>query len=110
MVKRAKLNYINMSKIPVEIVSLECLKDIDSIETESTGVSERKVFEFEQEGLEQAFFMLSASRREILQYLYVEELTPKEISRKMNCSIGHIYNQHSMALRILRKLLGGDVV
>ena len=42
--------------------------------------------------------------------LFVEEKMPYEIARELNCSVQHVYNQKSLALKKLRLALekGGE--
>ena len=68
-------------------------------------------FDFEEERLAIAYSSLPLMRREILRLLFVEDLKADEIARRLNCSIQHVYNQRSLALKRLRQLLekeGGD--
>ena len=69
-------------------------------------------FTFEEERLAKAFSQLPLMRQRILTLLFVNELTPAEIAKQMNCSVQHVYNQRSLALKRLRQLLreeGADV-
>lgn len=40
--------------------------------------------------------------------LFVQELTPLEISKRMHCSVKYVYDQKYLALQKLRRLLGGE--
>lgn len=62
-------------------------------------------FDFEEERLARAYSSLPLMRREILRLLFVEDLKADEIARRLNCSIQHVYNQRSLALKRLRQLL-----
>lgn len=111
MVKRARLNYIQKCRrypetIPLEYVSEELLATKYPLPTHADTDS----FSFEEERLADAFNKLPLMRQKMLTLLFVEELTPLEIAQKMNCSVGHVYNQRSLALQKLRQLLqeGGD--
>ena len=109
MVKRAKLDYLAKTKNRPKIVSLEELPDIVDPKSEITFSGEQKDFEFEEERLAQAFATLPLMRRTVLKLLFVDELSPQEIAAKLHCSVGHVYNQRSLALKRLRLLLnGGD--
>lgn len=46
--------------------------------------------------------------REGYQMLFVQELTPLEISKRMHCSVKYVYDQKYLALQKLRRLLGGE--
>ncbi len=86
--------------LPLESVPEEFLTVRDSIET-----GRKDAFDFEEERLAKAFSQLPLMRQRILILLFVEELSPAEIAHKMNCSVQHVYNQRSLALKKLRQLL-----
>lgn len=67
-------------------------------------------FDFEKERLSRAFYELPLMRREVLRLLFVEELSPEEISEKLHCALNYVYLQKSRALKKLREVLenGGD--
>lgn len=67
-------------------------------------------FDFEEERLSKAFYELPLMRREVLRLLFVEELSPEEISEKLHCSLNYVYLQKSRALKKLRESLeeGGE--
>jgi len=65
-------------------------------------------FDFEEERLAKAFFELPLMRREVLRLLFVCEMTPDEISRKLHCSPGYVRKQKYYALKKLRELLGEE--
>ena len=109
MVKRARLNYLARQKTRPETVSLDELPEMEDPSSEIKISGNSGDFEFEEERLAQAFATLPLMRRMILKLLFVDELTPQEIAGRMHCSVGHVYNQRSLALKRLRKLLeGGD--
>ena len=70
--------------------------------------SEQKSFEFEEEHLANAFASLPLFRQTVLEMLFVQELTPLEISKRMHCSVKYVYDQKYLALQKLRRLLGGE--
>lgn len=65
-------------------------------------------FEFEEERLAETFSKLPLMRKRILTMLFVENISPDEISKKLNCSPQYIYNQRYKALRALRNELDKD--
>jgi len=67
-------------------------------------------FDFEEERLSRAFYELPLMRREVLRLLFVEELSPEEISEKLHCSLNYVYLQKSRAIKKLREALaeGGE--
>lgn len=68
----------------------------------------QKSFEFEEEHLANAFAALPLLRQKVLEMLFVQELTPLEISKRMHCSVKYVYDQKYLALQKLRRLLGGE--
>lgn len=62
-------------------------------------------FDFEEEKLIRAFAELTLMRREVLRLLFVEEKTPEEIARLLQCSVDVVYKQKSRALSKLRAAL-----
>ena len=62
-------------------------------------------FDFEEQRLAEAFRELPLMRRRILEMLFVEELTPSEIAANLHCSVQHVYNQRSLAIKRLRERL-----
>lgn len=62
-------------------------------------------FDFEEERLAKAFFELPLMRREVLRLLFVCEMTPEEISRRLHCSASYVRKQKFYALKKLRELL-----
>lgn len=105
MVHRAKLNYLAKYKAKVDYISLDEVPEQAQPSDEIHLSHSQTEFEFEEERLANAFSTLPLMRRKILQLLFVEELTPQEIAQRMNCSVGHVYNQRSLALKKLRILL-----
>lgn len=65
-------------------------------------------FSFEEERLSRAFRELPLMRRHILEMLFVQELQPVEIAARLQCSVQHVYNQRSLALKRLRVLMDKD--
>ena len=108
VVKRAKIDYIRRlkrlsSEVSIESKNIFCCLTYDNFNEYSNHNAE---FEFDNDKLSKAFMRLSPALRKVLEMLFIENLTPEEIAHKMNCSIQHIYNQRSMALRKLREYLG----
>ena len=110
MVKRARLNYLEKMRrqpltVPLDDVPETLLADDTAFPTDVSGD-----FDFEEERLANAFSQLPLMRQKILIMLFAEELAPKEIARRMNCSVNHVYNQRSLAIKRLRQLLeeGGE--
>ena len=90
----------------IDDLSDECLAVEDPV---YISPERQKEFEFEEERLAKAFSELPKMRKEILSLLYVQQMAPQEIADELGCSIQHVYNQRSKALKSLRtKLTGGD--
>lgn len=66
-------------------------------------VSVANGFEFMESRLADAFRELPLMRRRILEMLFVEELSPVEIAAKLHCTVQHVYNQRSLAIKRLRQ-------
>ena len=96
--EHAQKNYLRAEKKQLQTVPLE-EADVAIVDTAllSAGVTPDS-FDF-------AFRELPLMRRRILEMLFVEELTPSEIAAKLHCSVQHVYNQRSLAIKRLRERL-----
>ena len=103
--ENAQKNYLRAEKKQLQTVPLE-ETDVAIVDTAllSAGVSPDS-FDFEEQRLAEAFRELPLMRRRILEMLFVEELTPSEIAAKLHCSVQHVYNQRSLAIKRLRERL-----
>ena len=45
-------------------------------------------------------------RQEMLKLLFVDELSPTEVAERLNCTVQHVYNRRSQALKALKAALG----
>ena len=70
--------------------------------------SQKMTFDFEEERLAKAFYELPLMKRKILEMLFVEEIKPEEIAKKLNCSSQYVYNQKFRAIKTLREQLCKD--
>lgn len=108
VVYRARLKYLQKKDHEIETVSIddvaESYLEWSEEETMSSCLTKRD-FDFEEERLAAAFSQLPLMRKEVLRLLFVEEIEPVEIAQRMNCSLQHVYNQKSLAIKKLRKLL-----
>lgn len=66
-------------------------------------VSVANGFDFMESRLADAFRELPLMRRRILEMLFVEERSPVEIAAKLHCTVQHVYNQRSLAIKRLRQ-------
>lgn len=72
---------------------------------------QNSTFDFEEERLAKAFYQLPLMKRKILEMLFVENIKPDEIAKRLNCSPQYVYNQRLRAIKKLREELakGGDI-
>mgnify|MGYP000059683321 CR=1 FL=1 len=113
LIYRAKLNYLKKQKNNPIMLSLDDIpeENLRSTDIESlVEASDTNSFEFEEEKLAKVFSELPLMKQKILIMLFVEEKTPNAIAKKLNCSVQHVYNQRSLAIKTLRILLmkGGE--
>lgn len=114
LIYRAKLKYIRKLSQSVETVSLDDLIDsgfqpVDPVPVDASISSEKHTFEFEEEKLARAFCNLPIKRQKILEMLFVDQMKPEEIAKELNCTVQHVYNRRSRALKTLRlALMEGD--
>lgn len=110
MVKRARLNYLAKLRRQLDTLPIDELPEELFAVDAAFPVASANDFDFAEERIATAFSSLPLMRQRILIMLFVEELTPSEIARKMNCSVAHVYNQRSLVIKRLRQLLeeGGD--
>lgn len=115
-ISRAKLNYLKKLERQIQTVSLDEIPEStllvkDQEQKWLCSCDRQDNFEFEEERVARAFMELPPMRQKILILLFVEEQKPDEIAKKLHCTVQHVYNQRSLALKKLRKLLekGGDI-
>ena len=65
-------------------------------------------FVFEEERLASAFQQLPERRKKLLEYLFIEDLTPKDVAARLGCSVDYVYHLKRYTLRTLRKALQED--
>lgn len=108
LIKRARINFLKKYQRPLCEVSLSSIpEELLAAEIELHHKQETD-FDFEEGRLAYAFAKLPLMKREILTMLFVHQMKPTEIADKLNCSVGHVYNQRSQALRRLRVALSGN--
>ncbi|MDO5400182.1 MAG: sigma-70 family RNA polymerase sigma factor [Eubacteriales bacterium] len=108
MVTRAKLNYIKKYRTSEETVSLEELSDWGIPSTSMKLPQSNTTFDYEVESLAEAFEKLTPRRQQILQLIFVEGLSSQEVAERIRCSVGHVYNEQSLAIKKLRELMEGE--
>lgn len=104
VIKNAKIDYIRSQKRHIAEVSIEDNSLMDKLIyfsiSDSTGFEDK--FSFEDKTLSVAFKKLSPQRQRILELIFVHNLTPEDIADTLHCSIGHVYNMRSLALKELQ--------
>lgn len=67
-------------------------------------------YDFEEERLTKAFMELPLKRRQVMELLFLEDLSEAETAKRLNCSLQYVRNQRCIALKRLRSRLmeGGD--
>ena len=106
VVKHTKIDYIRhlksqLRELPLDEVIEMCPSSCCSDEWIELDCA----FDFENELLNEAISNLPPKRREVLEMLFIHELPPEEIAANLRCSVQHIYNQRSLALKDLRAAL-----
>ena len=108
LIKRARINFLKKHQRPLCEVSLSSIPEDLLTANVPLPLKQETDFEFEEERLAYAFAKLPLMKREILTMLFVHQMKPSEIAKKMNCSVGHVYNQRSQAICRLRSELSGN--
>lgn len=67
--------------------------------------AEKDGFSFEEEKLSLAFREMQPRRQRIITLLFDQQLPAEEVAKRLNCSIQYVYNQKSIALKLLREKL-----
>lgn len=104
--RNAQINYLRkesrqLKTIPLETTEVQLIaSEQDALEQ---TVSVANGFDFMESRLADAFRELPLMRRRILEMLFVEELSPVEIAAKLHCTVQHVYNQRSLAIKRLRQ-------
>ena len=105
-VRNARVDYLRKQSRQAPTVPL------DSIPESQLGYSDSLPsdvgFDFDDERLSQAFVELSSVRQRILTLLFVHEIKPSEIAWLLDCPVEYVYKQRSLAIKRLRRMLGGD--
>ena len=107
VVKRVKIDYIRRQKKRYIEVSIEeaTISNTLVYEQKFDINEERNKFVFENTRISAAFNKLSPKRKEILEMLFVRNLTSDEIAKEGKCSLQYVYLLRSSALTKLRDIL-----
>ena len=103
--KHVRQNYLRKLSREPKTISLDIVSEIEITLIAGPTPYEEHEFTFEESRLAEAFRQLPMARQKVLIYLFVEEMDPEEIAELMGCTVQHIYNQRSLAVKKLRKLL-----
>lgn len=103
--KHVRQNYLRKLSREPKTISLDIVSEIEIPLIAGPTPYEEHEFTFEESRLAEAFRQLPMARQKVLIYLFVEEMYPEEIAELMGCSVQHIYNQRSLAVKKLRQLL-----
>lgn len=115
IIKRAKIDYLRKYENRPEIISYEDIPEaelLDLVQCESWPKITRmqSPYDFEEERLTKAFMELPLKRRQVMELLFLEDLSEAETAQRLNCSLQYVRNQRCIALKRLRSHLmeGGD--
>ena len=108
LARRTKYAYIKKES---KHISHACIDDVpedafavEEVEISYTFSESDGKFEFEADWLMQAFSELSKTHKRLLELLYVEEKTPPEAEKILNCTVENIYNQRYKAFKVIKKI------
>lgn len=115
VIKRAKIDYLRKYENRPETISYEDIPEkelIDLAQRELWPSSTRMQtpYDFEEERLTKAFMELPLKRRQVMELLFLADLSETETAKRHNCSLQYVRNQRCIALKKLRSRLmeGGD--
>lgn len=104
LLRRARIDYLRRQERMFKTVSLDETNEAELV-CEDKYASLQSEFEFEEERLAMAFFSLSLKRQQVLTMLFVQDMTPTEISRKLHCSVDYVYMLRKRGLEALKRML-----
>lgn len=105
-VKHARADYLRLLRTRIETVSLDEFSDV--LQVTDKVLADAGSFEFDNLRVEYEFKKLPTSQRLVLTLLFAEDETPQSAAALLGCSVQHIYNQRSLAIKKLRTALMGD--
>lgn len=115
VIKRAKIDYLRKYENRPKTISYEDIPEkelIDLAKRELWPSSTRMQtpYDFEEERLTKAFMELPLKRRQVMELLFLADLSETETAKRLNCSLQYVRNQRCIALKKLRSRLmeGGD--
>ena len=115
IIKRAKIDYLRKYENRPEIISYEDIPeseliDLTQCELWPSSTRMQTPYDFEEERLTKAFMELPLKRRQVMELLFLADLSEAETAKRLNCSLQYVRNQRCIALKKLRSRLmeGGD--
>lgn len=110
VIKRAKIDYLRKYENRPETISYEDIPEkelIDLAQRELWPSSTRMQtpYDFEEERLTKAFMELPLKRRQVMELLFLADLSETETAKRLNCSLQYVRNQRCIALKKLRSRL-----
>lgn len=109
LIYRVKINYLSDISKQTETLSLDELIDkgfqAEDPQNAYRFVDSDNSFSFNDDAIAEAVMKLPKKRRRILELLFIEGLKPIEVSEFLGCSLQHVYNRRSAAIKELRSAL-----
>lgn len=104
VIKRAKIDYLRKYENRPETISYEDIPEkelIDLAQRELWPSSTRMQtpYDFEEERLTKAFMELPLKRRQVMELLFLADLSETETAKRLNCSLQYVRNQRCIALK-----------
>ncbi len=108
VVQRVKTDYIRQQSRQPKSVPLDCIAEdeICSDNIFNNAIESAESFEFDDETVAAAFSALSLLRQKILTLMFVRGKTAEQVAKELGCSIKHVFNEKSIALKQIREHLG----
>lgn len=111
VVKRAKIDYIRSLKRHSNEISIDDEQLTDKLICEPVSeISIADGFEFDNVRLAKLFMKLAPKKRKVLEMLFVHNMEPEEVAEELQCTLQHVYNMRSLALKELKSKMqnGGN--
>lgn len=110
VVKRAKIDYVRRLNRHSNEISIDDEQLTDKLIYEPIKETEAadNGFVFNNERLLALFRKMAPKRRQVLEMLFVHNMTPEEISAEMQCTLQHVYNLRSLAIKELKNKLDNE--
>lgn len=109
VVKRAKIDYIRCLKRHYNEISIEDNQLSDKLIAEPINIIESAdEFEFDNEKLANLFMKLAPKKQKVLKMLFVNNMEPEEVAEQLHCTLQHVYNMRSLALKELKSKMQSE--